>query len=71
MGFIFTLLGGFTAFRLWEEHMVLSIIVIVLSLYQASTLFNMNRNIETVWETLLNMIASFAILAIFIISFFI
>ncbi|GIP46100.1 hypothetical protein J45TS6_45590 [Paenibacillus sp. J45TS6] len=71
LGFIFTILGGYTVYRLWDDSLTLAIITIVLTIYQASTLFNMNRNVETRWEIILNLVASLAILGIFITSFFI
>ena len=41
MGFIFTILGVYTSYRLWGDHTGLAIFAIIATLYQASSLNEM------------------------------
>ncbi|MBU2523699.1 hypothetical protein KKG71_00705 [Patescibacteria group bacterium] len=73
MGFIFTILGGITTYRLWEDHRGLAIFAIVITLYQASSLSEMFKEKqgsqpENRAQTTINMVASFIILGLFIYS---
>lgn len=75
MGFIFTILGAFTAYRLWGDHIGLAIFTIVATLYQASSLNEMFKEksgiqSEDRWQTTINLLSSILIIGLFIYSFF-
>ncbi|MFD2213746.1 hypothetical protein [Metabacillus endolithicus] len=69
MGFIFTLLGAYTAYRYWGDNTVLVVIAIIATLYQASSLREMAMGDDRV-QVLINFLAAMVILGLFIFSFF-
>lgn len=74
MGIIFTILGIITIFRLWGDHTGLAIVVILATLYQASSLREMFREKEGLQpedkvQTIINMISSLVIVGLLIYSF--
>lgn len=76
LGVIITILGGFTIYRLWENHTGLAIFVIIATLYQASSLKELFREkagleVEDKWQTFINMISSVIIMGLLIYSFLI
>jgi hypothetical protein len=75
MGFIFTILGVYTSYRLWGDHTGLAIFAIIATLYQASSLNEMFKEKsgtqpEDRWQTIINMFSSILIIGLFIYSFF-
>ncbi len=76
MGYIFTILGAITIFRLWGDHTGLAILGIIAILYQLSSLIEMQKEVvglqsEDRGQTLINMISTFVIIGLFIASFII
>jgi hypothetical protein len=75
MGIIFTILGAYTTYSLWNAHMGLAIFVIIATLYQASSLNELfkeksGKQIKDKWQTYINMLSSLVIIGLFIYSFF-
>lgn len=75
MGIIFTILGAVTVYRLWEGHIILAIMVIITTLYQMSSLNEMQKERDGMQkedkvQTTINMISSVIIIIFFIYSFF-
>lgn len=76
MGIIFTILGVITAYRLWGGHTGLAILAIIATIYQASSLREMFKEVEGIqpedrWQTTINMITSIVIGGLLIASFII
>jgi len=76
LGIIFTILGAYTSYRLWDGHTGLAIITIVATLYQASTLNEMLKEKRGLtqkdrWQTTLNILSTLVIIGMLIASFFI
>jgi hypothetical protein len=74
MGFIFTIIGAYTSYRLWGDHNSLAIFSIVVTLYQASSLnemFKEKSGIQTEdrLQTSINMFSSILIIGLFIYSY--
>ena len=74
IGWLITILGIVTTFRLWANLLWLAIVAGVITLYQASSLNEMRKEIsflqiEDKWQTKINIISSFIIVALFIFSF--
>jgi len=75
MAFIFTILGVYTAYSFWGSHIILTIITVVVTFYQASSLNEMHKELsgrqaEDKMQTTINMFSSVVILVLFIFSFF-
>lgn len=75
MGFIFTILGAYTSYRLWSDHTGLAIFAIIATLYQASSLNEMLKEkygiqSEDRWQTSINFFSSILIIGLFIYSLF-
>ena len=75
MGIIFTILGAYTAYSLWDTHTGLAIFAIIATLYQASSLNEMFKEKsgiqpEDKWQTSINMLSSLVIIGLLIYSFF-
>ncbi len=70
MLFIFTILGAYTTYSFWGNHIWLGIITLIITLYQASSLREMARSSDN-WQTNINMLCSLLIIGLFIYSFFI
>jgi uncharacterized membrane protein YwzB len=70
MGYLITILGAYTAFRLWGDQTALSIVTIVVTLYQASSLNEIIKGNDR-FQIVLNFIVTLVIIALFITSFFI
>lgn len=73
MGIIFTILGIITIFRLWGDHTGLAVVVILATLYQASSLNEMFKEKkglqpEDKVQTTINMISSLVIVGLLIYS---
>jgi len=70
--FIFTILGGFTAYRFWGEHKILAVITIIVILYQLGSL---DSNVGKPYGykgrelAVMNYYTSIAIIILFILSF--
>lgn len=76
LGWIITILGIVTTFRLWDNLLWLAIVVGIITLYQASSLNEMRKEMafmqmEDKWQARINIISSFIIIALFIFSFII
>jgi len=76
MGYIFTILGVYSIYCFWGTHFWISLLAIVLTLYQVSSLSEMFKEkkgiqAEDKWQTKINMFSSLLILGIFIATFFI
>lgn len=76
LGIILTLLGGYTVYRLWGDHTFLAIIAAAATLYQMSSLREMIKEKEGIQpedraQATINIISSFTIILLLIISFFI
>jgi hypothetical protein len=70
LGYIITILGGYTTYKLWGHDLALAIVKLIVTLYQLSSLRIIQRENDVV-QTTLNMVASLAIIGLFIASFFI
>jgi hypothetical protein len=75
MGFIFTIIGAYTSYRLWGDHTGLAIFTIIATLYQASSLNEMFKEKSGIqpedrWQTSINMFSSILIIGLFVYSFF-
>jgi len=67
-------LGAVAAYRLWGDHTALSIIAIITTLYQASSLNEMFKEKDGLqpedrWQTTINIISSLVIIGLLIASF--
>lgn len=75
MGLIFTILGAVTAYNLWGYNTWLVVIAIIATLYQASSLNEMNREnqglqSEDKAQSFINFISTIIIIALFVYSLF-
>jgi len=75
MGIIFTILGIYTIYQLWSVNVALAIIVVIATLYQASSLnelFKERRGHQPKdkWQTTINMFSTITIIILFLLSFF-
>ena len=75
MGCLFTILGAYTSYRLWDNHNGLAIFTIVVTLYEASSLNEMMKEKQGKQpsdnvQTFINLISSVLIIGLFIYSFF-
>jgi len=73
IGFIVTILGAYTAYSLWGSYTGLAVISIIATLYQASSLNEMTKEVhghqpEDKAQTNINMISTFVIIGLFIFS---
>jgi len=76
LGFIVIILGGIAAYRLWANSFVLAIIVIVATLYQASSWNEMMKEVEGLQsedrtQSLINIITTIVIVILLVYSFLI
>lgn len=70
IGYIIAILGGYTTYKLWGGNTALAVVTLIVTLYQISSLRIISAE-NNVIQTILNMIASLAIIGIFIASFFV
>ena len=69
MGFIFTILGVYTTYRLRGVHGTLAVFALIATLYQASSLIEIfKRNFGP--QVFVNMLSSILILGLLLYSFF-
>ena len=74
LGIIFTLLGGYTVYRLWGDHTFLAIIVGLATIYQMSSLREMFKEKQGLQpgdriQTTINIVSSLVIIVFLVISF--
>ncbi|MFA6194117.1 MAG: hypothetical protein WC719_00025 [Patescibacteria group bacterium] len=75
MGILFTILGVISIFRLWENHIGFAIFMILVTLYQASSLNEIKKEMrgqtnKDRWQGGINLASSIIILGFLIYSFF-
>jgi len=75
MGCVITIIGGITAYRLWGDHTFWSTFAGIATLYQASSLNEIQKEAEGLQEedkgqAVINFITTSIIIALFIYSFF-
>lgn len=73
MGYIFTILGIITSIRLWEDFTGWAIFVIIVTIYQASSLNELMKEryqhqSEDKFQTSMNIITTIIILILFVLS---
>ncbi len=76
IGFIITILGAYSAYALWSKITWLAVVMIIATLYQASSLNEMTKEVhgmqpEDRVQTSINMFSSIFIIGVFIYTFFI
>ena len=74
LGIIITILGLITSYHLWDSHFGLAIVAIIATLYQASSLNEINKEkmglqYEDKAQVLINMITTVIIIGLLIYSF--
>ena len=73
IGVVITVLGAYTSYRLWGDHIGLAIFAIAATLYQASSLNEMFKEESGLlpkdrWQAIINMISTIVIVGLFIFS---
>ncbi|TSC76745.1 MAG: hypothetical protein G01um101429_1135 [Parcubacteria group bacterium Gr01-1014_29] len=72
MMIIFTILGGWTTYRFWGEHTILAVIVIIVVIYQLSSL-NSEVGVDHGYKgrelAIMNYFTSITIVILFTLSF--